>query len=1179
MIAFTPSHPEGGSGLSRKNGNFSKKNPFQNSSSKNFVRKPTSSSSALEGSTHASNSSGVTLSPEELALDPVIGGFQFDASKFQRVEHATRKLPKFLLYQSSVLTDDHSFQDQWDRENQSKMALLESKASDPSSLFEEFQQLRNAERKYMEEKGLVDKEGTRKLLDQAISFRGSCHDMCPVYERIRRSVENDVRKYERDPSTGKISKSRAIKAFSRPAAGQPPPLPSDVRPPQVLLSTLDYLIDNVLQELPEAQSFIWDRTRSIRQDFTYQNYFGPEAVECHEKIVRIHIITLHVMAKTSFEFSRQQELEQMNKALKTLSEMYSEYRSRGLQAPNEAEFRAYYMLSQHRDPELDREIQELPKEILEDDKVQMALNIRNLIQTNIVERGFQFTENVLDLFKTFFHNFKRGTFPLLMTYIMEVHLNEIRFYAFKAIKRSLHTRAKPYPVNFFIELLAFNDESDLSDFCNYYGVQISILEGKKYVDIFSLTHNSHLIPDHRPFRQSFCTWHDSKVSSYKDVVNIGQSNLGLTFGHNSRSTTVPSFGSQQSTSFVFQGGAQNDIQSVPQQTSFGNVNHNTSAYQFSFPNSEPKVQNPTQDTEALQKQQREHEITAEKQRLKQEEEIKAKARADAIAAERELARKKVEEQKLLEEKQRQLRLERQERLRQVVNTVADSLSSTIIGKVVKEEVQCIVKPLADAQVQTERRKRVLLESYSQGLYEAFISELIYFETMDVIAENFRNNKLKQKLVWKVIKIASKIKQKQELKKRRREEFVVTSKNFGIPQAFKRKRVLSGAVTSSLVTNNKPSVKPVDLSGFNFERMLTNLSRLPFEKYELLVFFEEFESTTSKFLRRKFCIGEDLKHVLHQGNVELEIIGSCEINPHIFENVSVLVFNCDGVEKIREQSLILRELVEGISLNTNFKFQILIVYWEFEGIIKFSKEDILNELGIPPNGCIESIELVKLNPSLNCEPIQSIIDSMGLKIELSAKGEYNEKYSKPKPLGLLNRDPKRPVSSGPVIHKDVSEKKVPQYLSRYLEYSPLGKKIPQLLSDKKDNLFKVPLRKPIVEPKEVAKPLTTVLDSQFHTVKTHKKKVEVYTTPKPKSSDLLQTPSFNDSSSTISNLSNITFASRSAYTPLILNKPNFEHKTTQEHSSDVIETEESVPRSILELRKLAATVKKNYGHKD
>ena len=241
--------------------------------------------------------------------------------------------------------------------------------NDFQSLYEELQRMREQERKQMERLGLVDAENASKTLNEAIAFQGTCVDMCPVFERVRRSLENNVNSLEKDPLTNRVSRSKAVKAFSRPAAGQPPPLPSEVRPPHVLKATLDYLVDNIVPQLPEAHLFLWDRTRCIRQDFTYQNYIGPEAIDCNERIARIHLLSLHIMARGNIEYSQQQEVEQLNKTLQTLIEIYRDVRNNGGQAPNEAEFRSYYLLAHMRDSELEREVQTLPDNIFQDKRI------------------------------------------------------------------------------------------------------------------------------------------------------------------------------------------------------------------------------------------------------------------------------------------------------------------------------------------------------------------------------------------------------------------------------------------------------------------------------------------------------------------------------------------------------------------------------------------------------------------------------------------------------------------------------------------------------------------------------------------------------------------------------------------------------------------------------------------
>lgn len=385
-----------------------------------------------------------------------------------------RPCPRYMMIQPRLLTKPPFKQNEWDRLNQEKMVQMEeaNNGADFQGLYEEFQKMREVERSQMELLGLVDAENTTKDLNDAIFFQGTCLDMCPTFERVRRALENNVKALEKDFSSQKISRARAVKAFSRPAAGQPPPMPSDVRPPHILSQTLDYLIGTILPQLPDSHSFIWDRTRSIRQDFVYQNYYGPEAIDCNEKIVRIHLLCMHIMASANVEFSHQQEMEQFNKALQTLMEMYEDVRNHGGQCPNEAEFRAYHLLSHFRDPELEREIQTLPDCVFNDRQVQLALQFRLLMsQNNIVERGYTNKIGAANMFVKFFELAFSETTPVLMACILETHLNEIRFYALKSLSRSYHTGGKALLGTSLEQMLGFDSLQSMVDFVHYYEVE------------------------------------------------------------------------------------------------------------------------------------------------------------------------------------------------------------------------------------------------------------------------------------------------------------------------------------------------------------------------------------------------------------------------------------------------------------------------------------------------------------------------------------------------------------------------------------------------------------------------------------------------------------------------------------------------------------------------------------
>lgn len=449
------------------------------------------------------------------------------------IKHKRRSLPQFLISQKPQLKQKKFKQDPWDKANQSKMQQLDNSIDDITDLYETLKKMRDVERKIMEKKNLVDKPDLAKNLNDAIIFQGTCLDMCPIFERARRNVEHTVYSYEKiSNNNNKAAANKSLKVFARPAAAAAPPLPSDVRPPHILIKSLNYIIDNLLSTLPNSESFIWDRMRSIRQDFTYQNYSGPEAIECNEKIVRIHLLIIHIMVKSGIEFSLQQELEQLHKSLITLSEIYDEVRSNSIDnknfiSPNEPEFRAYALLSKIRDPEYDKKIQELPKSIFNNNNVQFALIFRKLISnSNYSERGFIKTENGLNFFNNFFNLLNSDKIPLLIAFFCEIYINEIRFYAIKSLSNSLNKKLKPILFDYFKKNLSFNNNDEIKTFCNYYSIDIV---DDNSIDVKTLTHHSHKLPEQKPLKQSYLSSIDQRLINLNDnfsiLINSGKPNF------------------------------------------------------------------------------------------------------------------------------------------------------------------------------------------------------------------------------------------------------------------------------------------------------------------------------------------------------------------------------------------------------------------------------------------------------------------------------------------------------------------------------------------------------------------------------------------------------------------------------------------------------------------------------
>ena len=95
----------------------------------------------------------------------------------------------------------------------------------------------------------------------------------------------------------KVRHEWAVKKFARPSVNldQTEVSSDEIRPPKVLLKTMNYLMENVIDRddgIPwhDVHNFIRDRTRSIRQDFVYQGVLSQLKISIHEQIARFRIL-------------------------------------------------------------------------------------------------------------------------------------------------------------------------------------------------------------------------------------------------------------------------------------------------------------------------------------------------------------------------------------------------------------------------------------------------------------------------------------------------------------------------------------------------------------------------------------------------------------------------------------------------------------------------------------------------------------------------------------------------------------------------------------------------------------------------------------------------------------------------------------------------------------------------
>ncbi|CAH00897.1 Sac3p [Kluyveromyces lactis] len=1220
--------------------------------------------------------------------NPAILGFQ------QPTKPAERELPRYLIRQAPILKPVPIVQDEWDKKNQERMLQLEDNISDVTTLWETLKKMRDEEREVMEEKGLVDKADQAKDLTEAIIFQGTCQDMCPIFERARRSVENNVVRYEKaNPSDKKVDRGKALKVFARPAAAAAPPLPSDVRPPHVLLGTLDYIVDEIVPLLPDCEAFLWDRMRSIRQDFTYQNYSGPEAIDCNERIVRIHLLILHQMAKTDITFSVQQELEQLHKAIITLCEIYDEVRDQGGQCPNEAEFRAYALLSKIRDPEYDKMAQDLPNDIFNDELMQLAITFRRILaNSNHVERGVVVTENCMNLYDRFFQLIQSDKVPFLMSSFLQVYLNEIRFYAFKSLSLAVTRKGGNLPYQYFIEHFLFRDANDLETFCRYYSIDFG--DGK--ILLKSLTGTSHFLAETQPMRKNWVSCVEQKLqrNTTTALINNRKHNVD-TIPSNKRSLldNVSQLEESQLTqynqNFAGTSGAKETLpisanRPFSFQTSTSLITEKNATangnqpFMFGTP-SQPKtdVKKAPNDVslegvklgqaapfgktdEFVKKQALQQKLEEQKQKFNMQKQLDEKAR---------LLNEKQGLEKQNEEKlRRQLELEKvQQAAIQRRNEIVNETSSNIFTTLMEQQLEKTIKN----EIQKRQANALHIENLSRDLFRSFIHEQIYFVFLEVRADIFKKKIITMHVMKKWRSKFNKILKLKKIKQQKQEEALRLSKELGVGKRVHSLRsttkknkyldanstfeassfIKSGTMNYSTplhleenhfttpVRNNSNVWSPLDLKEVYFNELLSRLqgilkdSKLQSKdiksQIDIVLYSKTWECISGQWLLSKFHLAKDSTYtidspILNAGFIRL----TNDYKTDSFNNVNLVLFNSGVTDsdifdldmKLQKDGERLIEVICGVAFNTNYKFKLIIIYWEsienpkstteIKQLLKVHK--ILKRFGDIMYG-IEVVKIVGSNPeALVANGLANAAHDF--QFELTDRGLYNETRKRRSLLGvgmdtvrepsadidekmqlMLQQDKDKSISS-------IKEKSAYAYLKNHAMASPRAryKKLPVLLSESHKPKYKTPIplansRHSSITSADVSNPshLVKKIKPSRTQIPPHNTSGNFGTPSQPRSllnhTAVLTTPHLagigSHNASASSNVANISvhsdFTTPSATSappkPMARSFSISEHPTQPDHTKSKRMPRSvpgDIPPSIKELQNLIASVKRN-----
>jgi hypothetical protein len=279
--------------------------------------------------------------------------------------------------------------------------------------------------------------------------------------------------------------------FKRSAADIKMDNPDELRPPHILLETINYLLDEIVDidrkqfnsnkyfkyndeqyTFKHIYLFIEDRFRAIRQDFIILGLKGTkECIESHEKIARFLILALNECLDFP-EFTGHQGLynilvEQLNATLTSLRESYEYvYANQGgsetnlYLSSNVAEFYNYSILLAIQDKyDLISMLNKLPEQIK---MSQIILNCTKYVRA-ILGREF-----------TYFNMIKKADY--LTACLMSLYLPQLRCTILESLcnSRVKGNKDTGYKTSYLklCEMLLFEDVEECYRFLLWYGVDV-----------------------------------------------------------------------------------------------------------------------------------------------------------------------------------------------------------------------------------------------------------------------------------------------------------------------------------------------------------------------------------------------------------------------------------------------------------------------------------------------------------------------------------------------------------------------------------------------------------------------------------------------------------------------------------------------------------------------------------
>ncbi|XP_039622766.1 SAC3 domain-containing protein 1 [Polypterus senegalus] len=308
-----------------------------------------------------------------------------------------------------------------------------------------------------------DKCSIAANLDKAgLVVPGCCTEMCPESERCERQRQKRLHRFEILVGTEKhklpiADPNRTVKEYSRPAAGKVLSCPDVLRPADVLMKTVHFLIDDIaLSEMgapwTEVYDFVFDRLRSVRQDMTIQRMGGKPCVAILELSLRFLIYTSYKLCEEPAQhFEPKINDTHVQECFNWLLGSYK----LGTH-PNEPEFQSLALLYNLGSAKALSYALQLPEGVRHAAPVQLAFSInRAFLERNFV-RFFRLVRKL----------------PYLQSCAIHRHLGCCQRELLRLYSQAYSSKNCRYPVELLTETFALDSTLEVTELCQRHGLVV-----------------------------------------------------------------------------------------------------------------------------------------------------------------------------------------------------------------------------------------------------------------------------------------------------------------------------------------------------------------------------------------------------------------------------------------------------------------------------------------------------------------------------------------------------------------------------------------------------------------------------------------------------------------------------------------------------------------------------------